>query len=144
MKLKLPYLQFRFYCPAAKSYITDYKYNGKIDELFESDTELLIAQQCTGLKDRRGNYVYEGDIVKFKYNIDPSITKELSKDLPPSLKKLYKLMGKKVKATVERDPCSPTNLHLIFTQKNRITRLFTLDWIKKSKIVGNIFQEKEK
>lgn len=142
MKIKLPYLQFRFYCPVAKTYVQNYSYDGLVDELFESDTDILLPQQCTGLKDKRGSYVYEGDIVKFKYVVDPAINNELKKDLPPSLKKLYKLMDKTVKATVERDPCSPTNLHLVCETKKKLTRFFNMDWIKKSKVVGNIFEER--
>lgn len=141
MKLKLPYLQFRFYCPAGKAYIRDYKYSGLVDEIFESDVDVLIPQQCTGIKDKNNQYVYEGDIIRFKYTVDPSIERELKKDLPPSLRKLYKLINKTVEAVVERDPCSPTNLHIVLEKKRKITRFFTLDWIKKSVVIGNIFEK---
>jgi uncharacterized phage protein (TIGR01671 family) len=142
MKLKIPYLQFRFYCPAGKAFIRDYKYNGRVDELFESDVDILIAQQCTGLKDKEGKYVYEGDIIKFKYKLHPDIKDASKNSLPNSLKKLYKLKNKTIKAVVERDPCSPTNLHLVYQKPRKLERLFDLNWITKSKVVGNIFSNK--
>jgi hypothetical protein len=141
--LRLPYFQFRFYCPIAKTYIQEYVYKGRVDELFESDVELLIPEQCTGLKDKTGAYVYEGDIVEFQYKIKPEVM-ECHDRLPPGLKDLYALNNQKVRATVERDPCFPTNLHLIIEENGKVSKFFTLDWLLASTIVGKRFEEKKK
>lgn len=55
--------KFRFWCPAAKTFVQDYNYNGSVDELFEDN--ILIAQQYIGIKDKDGKEIYEGDIVEY-------------------------------------------------------------------------------
>ena len=58
--------KFRFWNPQAKGFVTNYKYNGYVDELFEPD-EFLYPQQYLGIFDKNMKEVYEGDVVKFDY-----------------------------------------------------------------------------
>lgn len=59
-------IQFRFYCPPAKGFVQDYKYNGRVDELFDEDDKILIPSQYTGFFDDYGNKIFEGDIISYK------------------------------------------------------------------------------
>ena len=58
--------KFRFWNPQTRSFLTNYKYNGFVDELFEPD-EFIKPQQFLGILDSRMKEIYEGDVVNFNY-----------------------------------------------------------------------------
>ena len=58
--------KFRFWNPQVKGFVTNYNYNGPVDELFEPD-ELLKPQQFLGILDKNMKEIYEGDVVNFDY-----------------------------------------------------------------------------
>lgn len=63
------HLQWRFWCPVAATYVMDYTYSGLVDELFNPEDNMLLPQQCTGLTDRDGRLVFEGDKVELSKGI---------------------------------------------------------------------------
>lgn len=65
--------KFRFWNPQTRSFVTNYKYNGFIDELFEPD-EFLRHQQYLGIFDKNMKEVYEGDVIQFNYLNEDQIT----------------------------------------------------------------------
>lgn len=58
--------KFRFWNPQTRSFVTNYKYNGFVDELFEPD-EFIKPQQCLGILDKNMKEIYEGDVVNVDY-----------------------------------------------------------------------------
>lgn len=58
--------KFRFWNPQVKGFVTNYNYNGPVDELFEPD-EFLKPQQFLGILDKNMKELYEGDVVNFDY-----------------------------------------------------------------------------
>jgi hypothetical protein len=139
-----PFLQFRFWCTAGGGYICNYHYNGKVDELFESDGKLLIPEQCTGLRDKKKRWVYEGDILHINKS---SLNKELLSllgEIEKTTKKGWVKPKEKppLEVTVERDPCEPSNLTLEFTHKSGLTAYLPLSLIKKSIVVDKKLKNK--
>jgi hypothetical protein len=152
----LPYLSFRFFCTAARDYIQDYKYSGRVDELFESDYNFLIPEQCTGLKDKDKKWVFEGDILEIKVkDIDSSIIKIMDESIKglqsekkgkrnPTLNSLGSTGHLRV--CVERDPCEPCNLTLELSSQTNpaLTTYLPLSYIKKAKVIDKRLQQAPK
>jgi len=127
----MQYLKFRFWCPAGKAFVRNHHYSGKVDELFSRSFDLLLPQQCLGIRDRHRRWIYEGDIL------------ELGKS---SFLGVLQLMTDKPKepfhVEVCRDPSLPSNFMLELTGRTSLTAVYLpLDLAKKGKIVGHIFQK---
>ena len=58
--------KFRFWNPQTKLFVTNYNYNGPVDELFEPD-EFLKPQQFLGIFDKNMKEIFEEDVVSFDY-----------------------------------------------------------------------------
>lgn len=70
-------IKFKFFCVPAKGFIENYKYNGKVDDLFNGEDPLLIPLQYTGENDELGKEIWEGDKVEvqfFKWHTQPVFT----------------------------------------------------------------------
>ena len=65
MKFKQRPINFRVWCIPAKAYCKNYKFYGKISGLINQGLE--VWEQYTGIKDKRGKKVFEGDFVQFDY-----------------------------------------------------------------------------
>ena len=65
--------KFRFWNPQTRSFVTNYKYNGLVDELFEPD-EFLKHQQYLGIFDKNMKEIYDGDVIQFNYLEGDQIT----------------------------------------------------------------------
>lgn len=61
--------KFRFWNPQTRRFVTNYKYNGHVDDLFEPD-EFLFPQQFLGILDKNMKEIYEGDVVKGIYGLE--------------------------------------------------------------------------
>jgi hypothetical protein len=130
----MSYLKFRFWCPAGKAFIRKYRYSGPVDKLFSEGHkfDVLIPQQCLGIKDRRRRWIYEGDILELA-----------ATQLPPSLGMLAtaEKLGPNILAEVSRDPSLPSNFHLEVRRPKgkHLTLYLPLELAKKAKICGHIF-----
>lgn len=118
--MKRLYLKFRFWDTINNSFVEDYNYCGPVDDLFcEEEFDIIIPQQCTGIRDKNGLYIYEGDIIKFTVE------------------------GKDYTGTIQRDSFMNCNLDVIVQEPTSFltpVRVFSLNILKDSVIVSHIYK----
>jgi len=125
-----PHLKFRFWCEVAGTYVADYCYNGAVEDLFQGDT-ILEAQQCTGLRDAEGRWVYEGDVVEILIERNMPFW-EGGGAVGGGI--ANRLTGAKLVAEVSRDPCCPCNLYLSGHLEGLELHL-PVSWVKKGVVL---------
>ena len=127
-----PHLQFRFWCPAANSHIHDYRYSGPVDELFQNDS-VLVTEQCTGLRDRDGHFVYEGDLVEVCVSRGMPAW-EGGRAVGDAF--LDRMGGETLKLEVMRDPVCPCNLYLSGRVGAGPEIFLPVSWVTRGTVVG--------
>lgn len=130
-----PHLQFRFWCGAAQSHVSDYKYNGRVDELFQGD-DMLVTEQCTGLKDIDGRYVYEGDILRIPITADMPVWEGGVPVGAGALDALGTDESGDIILEVTRDPACPSNLYLSGRAASRVELFLPVSWVRKGAVIG--------
>jgi hypothetical protein len=133
IKTTHPHLQFRFWCEAARSHVSDYNYRGRVDELFQDD-DILIPEQCTAIRDLSGVTVYEGDIVEVPVALDMPAWEggvRVGEEL------LRAMGGSTVSLEVARDPACPTNLYLSGEGDGGVELFLPVSWVGRGKVVGH-------
>lgn len=118
--MKRLYLKFRFWDTQNNTFVEDYNYCGPVDKLFcEQEFDIIIPQQCTGIKDVHGLYIYEGDIIKFK------------------------IEGKEYIGTIQRDCFMQCNLDVVVNESTSVltpVQVFNLSTLKDATIISHIYK----
>jgi hypothetical protein len=139
MNTKRP-IEFRFWCPAGKSFIENYNYSGPVNELFdEKDYDVLIPQQFTGLLDENGVKIFEGDIVLFQYRVGDFAWEEMDEDEKQAEDQLN---NKWYLGTVVQDLLVPVNMNLVAPSPLG-QMYFPLSYASGGSVVGHTYDGKD-
>lgn len=116
-------IDFRVWCMPPRAYCQDYRFNGKISKLVEDKGKLEVWEQYTGIKDKKGKKIFEGDFVEFEYCCGES---DFS-----SIKRLIGLVQ------WSRIDCG---FDLVCGDPEHLNCRFCMSYCKRGKVIGNILE----
>lgn len=99
-----------------------------------------IIQQSTGVKDRKGVEIFEGDIIKFKYQVGDFAWEDMDED---EIARQEEMLGREYIGVICRNTITKCNLEVECYGQGAALTIFPLGYCLGSKVIGNIFENRE-